>query len=296
MSNTTSYQMIPPEITEKVLLKLPINQIKQLCSVDTQAYQICSNDSFWRMLVKRDFGIDTYKNTDSYKCLYQLLSSNIFIVTIVRTYYEEDENEDDMRPHSSSSIFLTLKEAMEYAIDRLENSEFLGIRNFAIPDIDDFDPQFMQDILNDNLDTFRDDPDKLDQLSTFRKNMIDKINAAAIENIIYNEDHRFVIDIIAGYINSITIEMNKIQVEKDLELKYDMIATFYKADRGGIHIDRISIPKIVNKISKSTIPVKVKDDWVLYEDWYSREVRFLDKKVNMKFIELVKEKFNAMIV
>ena len=118
MSNTTSFKKFPSEITEKFLLKLPISDIKQLCAVDAKVSQICSDDGFWRLLVKRDFEIDRLINTDSYKCLYQLLSSHLFIVTETTSYYlpDEGETENDLRPHSFSIVLLTLDQAMEFVL------------------------------------------------------------------------------------------------------------------------------------------------------------------------------------
>lgn len=295
MSDLTLSRRLPAEITEKFLLNLPISDIKQLCSVNSKVYQICSNDSFWRLLVQRDFDIKapspttpSFSNTDSYKCLYQMLSSNLFIVTIVNSYYtpDEGENENDLRPHAFSVIFLTLKEAVNYAIESIDNTGLLKLRDFDLATFAglDIDPQFISDLRNENYESFMNDPDKLSQLSHLRKVLIDNLKSTATEKVIMDKDHEYVIEITDGYTNNITISMQKIYVQTDLEPKYDMLHKYYNANIGGTSVDEVSFAEMLNKISKSKVPVQVKNGIIYYEDWYAREIRFLDPAVNDAFI------------
>ena len=146
---------LPSEITERFLLKLPIEDIKQLCSTNIQVNRICSDDNFWKLLIHRDMGLDVTKDKviDSYKCLYQLLSKKFFIVTETYNGFEQVDEQglhNDFKRQSISKLFLTFKEAVDYCIN---GTYILKIRNLRDPeDQNRLSPQLIT-LLSDSLDS-----------------------------------------------------------------------------------------------------------------------------------------------
>lgn len=127
--NLTNLNSLPFELLEKTLLFLPIDQIRHLCRVNKRVSAFCESEDFWEQLVKRDYNVDkligTTSNesgaaTRSWKCLYQLLSSSVYVASYIA-------NDGDFY----TSVFLTLEDAIDHIIRRVESNEDFFHFNFS---------------------------------------------------------------------------------------------------------------------------------------------------------------------
>ena len=75
------FDKMPQEIIENFLLNSDIREINHLCKTHKRVSEICQTDLFWKRLVDRDFGIKNLINTDSWKCLYQMLNITLYLLT-----------------------------------------------------------------------------------------------------------------------------------------------------------------------------------------------------------------------
>ena len=156
-SVSSPFEGFPPEIVERFLLKLPIEHIKQLCQVNKQVEEVCSSEHFWKQLVQRDFSrknisltigynleldqkYDNIKGIDSYRCLYQTLQMNIYILNIVMMG-------DDDYPDSNAQAFLSIDDAIKVLINEAEHLGDL----FKLADLD---PKITDEFSNDDFRKF----------------------------------------------------------------------------------------------------------------------------------------------
>ena len=108
-----NFSAMPPELIERFLLKLPIKSIQNLCQVDTRVQEICSSDLFWKKLVNRDFHISQLIKTDSWKCLYQLLSTRFYSYMTYSDFNDE------------TGYYLTLEGAFKQMLKDIDVNEHL---------------------------------------------------------------------------------------------------------------------------------------------------------------------------
>lgn len=156
-------QDLPDEIVLKFLLKLSIGQIREYCQTHPEVYKVCQNDYFWRLLVKRDFGVQQLKNADSWKTLYQILSMYIYSATIVMISSEQDVN-----PYESRSIntqnFMSFDNAFEWILNEMQEIDFdLNFDPSQIPGLNSLSRDFRELVIDETYHFIKQDLDPLDQ-------------------------------------------------------------------------------------------------------------------------------------
>lgn len=274
------------EIGHSFLLNLPITDISQLCQINKWYSQICQDDNFWRRLVKRDFGVSKLVNTDSYKCLYQLLNSPIFVVTTQYKDEDEDEDEDendDNQPYTS--VFTTLNEAIDNLLGRISIQEVLHIKDFEPERITDIDPDFVRQMQQEDIiNLIFDDPTLLRQFNRLRTAIHNQIRKAATETV--DITHGFSLE--TPFPTSIhTIQMRKFQLQP--EPKYDFMEILNET---GTSVHSFTLSQYLGRLRNSIIAIRIEDGAIVYEDWYRRRVKMMDPDVHQRFIQMVKTEFN----
>lgn len=78
-----------PEINALIALNLPYQQILALCRSSKELSKLCSDESLWKRLVDRDFGLSRLKSPDqAYQQLYQYLIGVFNDIKLASQYIE----------------------------------------------------------------------------------------------------------------------------------------------------------------------------------------------------------------
>ena len=230
-----NFSSMPPEVTERFLLKLPIETIRNFCKTDKFVSNVCSTDLFWKKLVNRDFHVTNLTRTDSWKSLYQLLSTEFYSYR-----FHDDYN-------NVAGNYLTLNEALDQMLEQIdENHDLLRL----IIDYSDLDQRtnLQQDVIDsivmkeydEVLHEIQDDSIMRKQFTLVRRAVQDIIRDEVHDTFIKQGRRKYELidtDRDSEYI----IEKSKFLLSTESKMEFDFIQTEY--DRNNEFLGR-SIRKI----------------------------------------------------
>lgn len=117
---------LPEECIVRFLLKLRIDQICKFCKISSAAKSVCESELLWRLLVRRDFGDKTLKNTNSWKTLYQLLNTYLYTATITTlSSVTPNDQHDPYNPRGiNTQVYLTFDQAFDWILEDIRSIGF----------------------------------------------------------------------------------------------------------------------------------------------------------------------------
>ena len=300
----SDFETLPPEILRIFLLKVPINDLKQLCRTSSQVQAFCEDDGFWKQLVQRDFSVTQLINTDSYKCLYQLLSTRIFMITVDLNMHVEQ---------AYSMCFLTFEAAINELLDRIQFDDLFNIGKFpiqqAIQILSSEGIQISQDFINYILNSDLSETEKIallversnfaQQYSDLKRILNKLIYDTAVDEVFNSDNNTFELRTNSqpNDVYSIRIEKFNLKDELDLEPKYDFIQiNGFSLDNDGqpqifgAHVINITFTQYLKNLIKynKEITIDPVEKTFSHFDWYQRTVRVSDQVAHDRFIELIK--------
>ena len=235
---------MPPEIIERIVTKLPIETIKEFCGVNKQIESLCSTNSFWKNLVKRDFNVDKLVIGVCWKYQYQLLSTQIYVYNFHTDTY--DETKFFLTPEGAIKEFLHDIDIRGDLFDLdIDFTELTDVSHNVIGEMMCMENELL-------LKTIQTDKDKRKQYLKIRK----YVHSVLRENI--EEEFCswgcYVLESESDAKYTIHSEQFNLEDEIGSNLELDFIKTHHKVDRTElVYLNKTSLELVVNTLKHYNI-------------------------------------------